>query len=225
MFYPRETNRTEGDLVWVGNWGDEERTAELEEFLLGPIDTLGLFANFFGVRYPAASAQTLAAGGIGYHGWLANHHVPEVFARHRVTAHVPRRPYVQILRGIPTIRVFEALACGIPLISAPWDDAERLFPDGCFLLAHDGQGMARHLRDVLGDPALAQSLRANGLKVVNERHSCRHRVQQLLTIYDSLKQAAAAAPKTEAPKCVSSVSDPVLFPPIGTAPRPTIAVS
>jgi hypothetical protein len=35
--------------------------------------------------------------------------------------HVPRRFYVQRLPGIPTIRVFEALACGIPLVCSPWD--------------------------------------------------------------------------------------------------------
>jgi hypothetical protein len=32
--------------------------------------------------------------------------------------------------GIPTIRVFEALACGVPLICAPWRDEENLFPPG-----------------------------------------------------------------------------------------------
>ena len=41
---------------------------------------------------------------------------PEVFARHLATVHVPRRFYVDALPGIPTIRVFEALACGIPLV-------------------------------------------------------------------------------------------------------------
>jgi spore maturation protein CgeB len=47
------------------------------------------------------------------------------------------------LPGIPTIRVFEALACGIPLVSAPWDDAEGLFrPGEDFLVARDGDGDA-----------------------------------------------------------------------------------
>ena len=33
------------------------------------------------------------------------------------------------MHGIPTIRVFEALACGIPLlISAPWQDTEAPLP-------------------------------------------------------------------------------------------------
>ena len=44
--------------------------------------------------------------------------------------HVPRRFYVEALPGIPTIRVFEALACGIPLLSAPWSEAEGLFRPG-----------------------------------------------------------------------------------------------
>ncbi len=85
--------------------------------------------------------------GARYHGWLPNHAAPEVFARHAFTVHVPRRFYVTQLPGIPTIRVFEALACGIPLISAPWDDAEGLFTPGeDFLVAEDGAAVAHHAR-------------------------------------------------------------------------------
>ncbi|MFX9521798.1 glycosyltransferase, partial [Acinetobacter baumannii] len=77
--------------------------------------------------------------GVAYKGWLPNARAPEIFARHRVTVHVPRRFYVDMLPGIPTIRVFEALACGIPLVSAPWSDAEGLFrPGRDFLFARDG---------------------------------------------------------------------------------------
>jgi spore maturation protein CgeB len=114
----------EGDLVWIGNWGDDERAAELEEFLVGPVQALGLKATVHGVRYPAHALARLQAAGLRYAGWLPNHEAPRVFAGHRVTVHVPRRPYVEALPGIPTIRVFEALACGIALVSAPWRDAE-----------------------------------------------------------------------------------------------------
>ena len=62
----------------------------------------------------------VALSGLRYRGWLPNHRVPGLFARHRLTVHVPRRPYAQKLPGIPTIRPFEAMACGIPLICAPW---------------------------------------------------------------------------------------------------------
>jgi spore maturation protein CgeB len=121
-----------------------------------------------------------------------------VFAHHKLTVHVPRRPYAETLRGIPTIRVFEALACGIPLISAPWTDCESLFPPGCFLMASDGSEMSSHMRAVLSDDALAKSLRDTGLKIIRERHSCRHRVSELLEIYGSVRGDVSLAQDPEA---------------------------
>ncbi len=107
--------------------------------------------------------------------------------------HVPRRPYTRALRGIPTIRPFEALACGIPLISAPWEDSEGLFRVGRdFLMAPDGPGMQARLRDVLRDAALARSLISNGLETIRSRHTCAHRVDELMSIYESLRPAATA---------------------------------
>src|SRR5919109_1295078 len=58
----------EGDLVWIGNWGDEERTAELHEFLVEPVKSLGLKARVYGVRYPAEALQALSKAGIEYGG-------------------------------------------------------------------------------------------------------------------------------------------------------------
>jgi spore maturation protein CgeB len=199
IFYPRQAQKKDGDLVWVGNWGDGERSEEIRTFLLEPIEALGLPADIFGVRYPDEAQAELKSRGIRYRGWLANHQVPETFARYRVTAHVPRRPYAQALPGIPTIRIFEALACGIPLVSAPWEDAEGLFPPGCFLLAQDGAAMQRQLRAVLNDADLAGSLIANGLAAIRDRHTCDHRADQLIETYASL---ASSTPATHFRKAV-----------------------
>jgi spore maturation protein CgeB len=122
VFRPLPGRPCDGDLVWIGNWGDDERTLELRTFLIEPVRALQLRARVHGVRYPEEARRTLAAAGIEYAGWLPNYEAPQVFARFRVTVHVPRRPYAAALPGIPTIRVFEALACGIPLVSAPWDE-------------------------------------------------------------------------------------------------------
>ena len=187
VFYPREAT-PEGDLVWIGNWGDEERSAELSEFLLKPVKELGLKATIHGVRYPEEARSRLREAGIDYRGWLPNFKAPEVFARYRATVHVPRRPYAEALPGIPTIRVFEALACGIPLVSAPWLDAENLFRPGTdFLVARDGQEMKKHLRELLGDEQLRQELVRNGLATIRERHTCGHRAEELLNIIAELK--------------------------------------
>jgi spore maturation protein CgeB len=186
VFRPLPELETPGDLVWIGNWGDGERSDELKRFVVHPVRRLGLSATVHGVRYPPDAVQALSASGISYRGWLPNHLVPQVFARHRATVHVPRRPYAEALPGIPTIRVFEALASGIPLISAPWDDVESLFPKGCFLVAEDEEAMTHQLGAVLRDRALRIELATRGLEVVRARHSCAHRVDQLLAIHAAI---------------------------------------
>ena len=194
VFKPLSSRERDGDLVWIGNWGDEERSAELREFLLEPVRELGLRARVHGVRYPEDALRSLASAGIEYDGWLPNYEVPAVFARYRATVHVPRRPYAAALPGIPTIRVFEALACGIPLVCAPWDDCESLFEPGAdFLMAPNGNEMKRQLKTVLNDPDLANALAQQGRRTVLARHTCAHRVDELLGIYAELAPAEASA--------------------------------
>ncbi len=188
VFHPIENTAKLGDLVWIGNWGDDERTAELREYLIDPCAQLRLNASAFGVRYPEAALRELEAGRISYRSWLPNYKAPEIFAQFKSTIHVPRRPYTRQLPGIPTIRPFEALACGIPLISAPWSDTENLFRVGTdFLMARNGGEMQTCLRDVLNDSSLASSLSTNGLETIRSRHTCGHRVSELLAIYDAMK--------------------------------------
>jgi len=183
LFRPITSQPREGDLIWVGNWGDDERTAELQEFLLDPVHELGIKARIHGVRYPDPAKAALAKAGIEYAGWLPNFAAPETFARFAVTIHVPRRPYVQSLPGIPTIRPFEALACGIPLICSPWNDCEHLFSPGQdYLVAHDKNEMKHHLAHLLSNPRFARELAAHGHRTILSKHTCAHRVDELLNI-------------------------------------------
>jgi spore maturation protein CgeB len=181
---PPDTNRgAGGDVVWIGNWGDDERTDELRDFFIEPVRDLGLRAAVHGVRYPDDALALLARSRIAYRCWLPNFDVPAVYARFRATVHVPRAPYRRALAGIPTIRPFEALACGIPLVSAPWDDVEQLFRAGAdYLVARTGAEMRRQLRDVLRDAALAAALADSGRRTILERHTCAHRVAELFDI-------------------------------------------
>ena len=192
LFRPLEHRRLDGDLVWIGNWGDNERTAEIDEFLLEPASTLGLRTRVHGVRYPAGALARLEHAGVEYGGWIPNFAVPAAFARYRATVHIPRRPYVESLPGIPTIRVFEALACGIPLVSAPWDDAEKLFTPGRdYLVARDGTDMKRLLRELLSDAGRASAMAAQGRRTILARHTCVHRVDELLAIVAKLNGGRA----------------------------------
>lgn len=191
-FAPLPDIDTARDLVWIGNWGDAERTRELSEFLVHPVAALKLTARVHGVRYPAGAEARLRRVGIDVAGYLPNVGVPAAFAAARATVHVPRRPYARTLPGIPTIRMFEALACGIPLVSAPWDDVEALFPAGSYLSAGTGAAMRRHLTFLLSDRAAATKIAATGRAGILARHTCAHRADELLAIHDRLGAQRAA---------------------------------
>ena len=191
VFQPLLEATHTGDVVWIGNWGDEERTAELSEYFIRPVQALGLRANVYGVRYSQEAKALLAEAGIRYHGWIPNYRVPETFCRHRAAIHIPRRPYTQALPGIPTIRVFEALACGVPLVCSKWEDVEGLFTPGeDFLMARTPQEMRTHLRSVVYDPELARRMAQHGLNTIRSRHTCAHRVDELLEIWKQISVGA-----------------------------------
>jgi spore maturation protein CgeB len=180
--------RKDTDVVWVGNWGDEERTRELEEFLLLP--AAGLRHQriaVHGVRYPAAAQKRLEEAGIKYRGYLPNLETPKAYARSFVTLHIPRKFYSNGLSGVPTIRVFEALACGAPLLCSPWVDTEGLFRAGQdYLCVADGRAMEAEIRCLLADDAARDQLAKNGLQTLLSRHTCTHRALQLMDIYEEL---------------------------------------
>ncbi len=183
VFHPHDEVPKTLDLVWVGNWGDGERSQELQNFLLDPARALRLRARIFGVRYPPEALAAVERANIEYGGWVANYRVPALFASARCTVHIPRRFYAERLPGIPTIRVFEALACGIPLVCAPWEDSESLFQPGAdYLIARDGTQMREHLQRLRAEPDFARSIAQHGLSTLRARHTCAHRARELLSI-------------------------------------------
>jgi len=136
-----------------------------------------------GVRYPQEAREALRRAGIEYAGYLPNLDAPEFYAAGRLALHVPRRQYANGLSGVPTIRVFEVLACGIPLVCAPWTDTEGLFRAGeDYLVAKSGQEMLAMERELLKNESARQSLATRGLETIRRHHTCRHRAEQLMEI-------------------------------------------
>ncbi|HET6843801.1 MAG TPA: glycosyltransferase [Candidatus Angelobacter sp.] len=187
QFKPVERPR-QIDVIWIGNWGDDERTREIEEFLLRP--AAGMPKEHFvahGVRYPENALLRFQEAGIEYRGYLPNLFSPEVYAESAVALHIPRKPYANGLSGIPTIRVFEALACGVPLLCAPWSDHEGLFEAGRdYLIAKDGRQMQAMIRDLLRDEGARRQMGEHGMKTIHSRHTCAHRAEQLISICEEI---------------------------------------
>jgi spore maturation protein CgeB len=186
LYHPLADAEPTDDLIWIGNWGDDERSLELREYLIEPAAALGLTGRIHGVRYPQPALEAIAAAGMNYDGWLPAHRVPAALARARVTMHVPRGPYARSLPGIPTIRMFEAMACGIPVVSAPWDDVEEIFAPGTYMRVSGGEQMKVALNMLLRDRELAAAIANAGLDDVVRHHTCRHRAVELLQIADSI---------------------------------------
>lgn len=175
------------DVVWVGNWGENERSREIREFLLKPASEMpDREFVIYGVRYPEEARKALKMAGVRYGGYLPNLEAVRVYGDSRLTVHVPRQQYADAMHGIPTIRVFEALACGIPLISAPWKDSEHLFREGDFVMVQNGTEMRAQMERLLENPAEARAQAERGLETVLARHTCRHRAEELTAICEEV---------------------------------------
>lgn len=188
-FFPRPA-RQDTDVVWIGNWGDEERARELEEFLVTPAANLRHYRfAVHGVRYPRPTLERLAQSGIEFRGYLPNLRSAEMYVRSKISLHVPRRFYANGLSGVPTIRVFEALAAGSPLICSPWSDSENLFRAGeDYVSVPNTAAMIAELKHLLEDDKARQQLAANGAQTIRARHTCGHRAEQLLGICHELEK-------------------------------------
>lgn len=198
------TDVPDGDVVWVGNYGDGQRGNALDEFLATPVRRLGARAAVYGAGYPDAVIARLAGAGIEYRGWVDNCEVPDVFAQFKVTVHLPRAPYLTSLPGVPPMRLFEAMACGIPLVSARWQDAGGLATPGeHFLVAEDGDAMTAHLEALLQRPGTRRHLALSGLRAIHGAHSCAHRVDRLLAIIQDI--AAQPEPVAERVRLASAM--------------------
>ncbi len=187
VFRPLPQHSKACDVIWIGNWGDDERSREICEFLLSPAASLpDRRFVIHGVRFPDDALNALRDAHVAYAGYLPNLDAPAAYAASSITVHIPRQQYTKAMMGIPTIRVFEALACGIPLISAPWNDTEQLFREGDLLFVENSKQMTEALEFMLSDPSAARAQALRGLETILSRHTCRHRAEQFLEICEEV---------------------------------------
>ena len=187
------------DVVFVGNWGDEDRNEATWKFFINPSQRLpDLGFAIFGVRYPPEVLAAIRRAGIGWGGWLPNYLAPEAYAVSKITVHIPRREYVEVLRGTPTIRVFEALACGVPLVSAGWRDDSGLFQAGAdYLFVETPEQMIEALRWLAADADARLRIGSHGRATVLSRHTCLHRARELTGILQRLTQGGSGIARHE----------------------------
>jgi spore maturation protein CgeB len=133
------------DLGYLGTYS-ADRQPKLESLLLGPARALPE-ARFIvaGPQYPATIA------------WEGNvdriEHLPPgahatFYAGQRFTLNITRADMVAAGYS-PSVRLFEAAACGVPVISDWWEGLDTLLrPDAEILIADDAEAIIRILRDL-----------------------------------------------------------------------------
>jgi len=89
--------------------------------------------------------------------------------------------------SIATLEVFES-NFKLEWMENPWDDVEGLFTPGKdFLVAHTGEEMKRHLSELLQNEDTRKEIAQHGRQTILTRHTCAHRVDELLNIYAELE--------------------------------------
>jgi spore maturation protein CgeB len=172
--YAPEPRPARWDLGYMGTYSDD-RQPTLWRLLIEPArrEPARRFA-VAGPQYPASIE------------WAPNierlDHLPP--DRHRAfynqlafTLNVTRH-HMRAAGWSPSVRLFEAAACGVPIISDPWDGIEELFePDREILIAHDGDDVVRYLHELDDGDRLVVGARACAR--VRSSHTAAHRAADL----------------------------------------------
>ncbi len=173
LYFP-EPGEASVDLGYLGTYS-ADRQPKLERFLLEPARrwAAGRFA-VAGPQYPDATAWPANVARTDY---LPAHRHRAFYGSQRFTLNLTRADMVAAGFS-PSVRLFEAAACGTPIISDAWPGLETLFEPGReILLASSPDEVLRHLREcpearrrALGAAARARVLRA---------HTAAHRALEL----------------------------------------------
>jgi spore maturation protein CgeB len=173
LYYP-ENRAARWDLGYLGTYS-VDRQPRLRRLLIEPARTWqeGRFV-VAGPQYPAAIR------------WSANvermEHLPpnrhrEFYNRQRFTLNVTRDDMIAAGHS-PSVRLFEAAACGRPIISDRWAGLGELFEIGReILVADDAAEVSRILRELPADEA--DRIGADGRARVLAGHTAAHRAVEL----------------------------------------------
>ncbi|WFU74989.1 glycosyltransferase [Bradyrhizobium sp. CB2312] len=190
--YAPQQAQTKWALGYLGTYS-EDRQPILDQLMLSPARTLPSeqFA-VAGAQYPEGIHWPENVLRIEH---LAPKQHPMFYAEQRFTLNATRAD-MRVLGFSPSVRLFEAAACGTPVISDRWPGIETIFePSREILLASTPRDVIEILRDMPEERrrAIAENARRRVLSV----HTSEHRARQLEAYY---AEAAARRHRKSAPR-------------------------
>jgi spore maturation protein CgeB len=181
---PREAWRC--DLSYIGTWA-ADRQAAVDALLLGPArarpESRFMLA---GSQYPADFAWT---PNVWYLAHLPPADHPAFYAASRLTLNVTRGAMAR-MGWCPSGRLFEAAACGVPILTDVWDGLDAFYAPGDeILVARDTADALRALD--LDDAELARVARRARERTLDE-HTANRRAAELVAALESAATPRAA---------------------------------
>ena len=114
---------------------------------------------------------------------------PSFYSRQRFTLNVTRADMVRA-GWSPSVRLFEAAACGVPVVSDWWEGLDAFFTPGKeILVARSAQEVVQHLREV-DEERRAEIGAAARARVLTE-HTAEHRADELEEHVAQIRQGAS----------------------------------
>lgn len=116
----------------------------------------------------------------------------EFYSSQRFTLNLTRRE-MKAAGYSPSVRLFEAAACGVPIISDPWTGLDNFFRPGSeILVVEDRHDVVKCLRDLTAEQAL--EIGGSAHKRVLRHHTAAHRAAELETYLLELSAGRIPAP-------------------------------
>jgi spore maturation protein CgeB len=173
------------DLGYLGTYS-ADRQPGLQQLLLAPAQELS--ERRFVVAGPQYPEEILWPANVARIEHLSPAEHRRFYNQQRFTLNLTR----QAMRKAgysPSIRLFEAAACGVPIISDHWPGIEAIFtPDEDILIAQSPGDVVSFLRDL--SPERARNIGRRGRERILAEHTAAHRARQLEAYLSRAKEPA-----------------------------------
>lgn len=181
LYYPMDLEK-EYSLGYLGTYSND-RQATIENLLIRPANLL--------------RKEKFAVAGPGYPEeiqWPENvtriEHLPpdlhrEFYNRQKFTLNVTRQAMIK-LGFSPSVRLFEAAACGVPIISDDWKGLTDLFEEGKeIFIARSAEDILHILKNTSEEQR--QNVGEAARKKIMNSHTAAHRALELISYYQDVK--------------------------------------
>lgn len=186
LYFPVEMKKI-WHLGYLGTYSPDRQPA-LEQLLLEPaaVVTNKKFV-VAGPGYPDSVAWPANVQRIDHLG--SDQHL-SFYNRQHLTLNITRKAMKELGHS-PSVRLFEAAACGVPVISDYWDGLDELFEFGKEIFVADD---AAEVIDLLktATPETCLQMGEAARKRILANHTATHRAEELLAYFNEVSQSEKA---------------------------------